>query len=278
MSAEPPASRGRNWALGALVFFGGFAVMVLEIVGARFLQPFFGGSFYIWTSQIGVVMLALAMGYAVGGRLADRWQTARPLGFMLIPAGIFILLIPHVAGGALDMIVDRYASVSTTGEKVAPKLPETAPASDLISELPADFLSGTNTVEANAITDLAPREAWMEVPPFWQKMAPALGSAIVFLLPCFVLAMISPYIIRLAAQQVEHVGTLSGTVYAASTVGSIAGVFVTAYILLDHFSNSALFRFTGWLTFGLAGLCFALDRLWPQTDTNEPEESDSSSC
>ena len=96
MSGAELNKRGRQWELVALVFLGGFEVMVLEIVGARFLQPFFGGSFYIWTSQIGVVMLALALGYAVGGRLADRWQQARPLGMMLVPAGIFILLIPNL--------------------------------------------------------------------------------------------------------------------------------------------------------------------------------------
>ena len=58
--------------------------------------------------------------------------------------------------------------------------------------------------------------------------------------------MISPYIIRLATHQ-EEVGTLSGTVYAASTVGSIAGVFITAYVLLDHYSSTTLFLATGWL-------------------------------
>ena len=133
---------GRQWALGALVFLGGFEVMVLEIVGARFLQPFFGGSFYIWTSQIGVVMLALALGYAVGGRLADRWQQARPLGMMLIPAGIFILLIPNFAGGMLDAIMERYA-VATPIEVSADGGGQ--PASELIGELPADFLEGTDS-------------------------------------------------------------------------------------------------------------------------------------
>ena len=58
MPEPSPASQGRNWALGALVFFGGFAVMVLEIVGARDMQPIFGGDLYVWASQIGVVMMA----------------------------------------------------------------------------------------------------------------------------------------------------------------------------------------------------------------------------
>ena len=61
--------------------------MVLEIVGARYLAKDFGGSFYVWTSQIGVVLIALALGYALGGVLADRWQRAAPLAFLMAPAG-----------------------------------------------------------------------------------------------------------------------------------------------------------------------------------------------
>ena len=34
--------------------------MVLEIVGVRFLAKDFGGGFYVWTSQIGMVLVALA--------------------------------------------------------------------------------------------------------------------------------------------------------------------------------------------------------------------------
>ena len=44
-----------------LVFVSGFVVMVLEIVGARILARDFGGSFYVWVSQIGVILIALAL-------------------------------------------------------------------------------------------------------------------------------------------------------------------------------------------------------------------------
>ena len=43
-------------AAALFVFLGGFAVMVLEIIGARYLAKDFGGSFYIWISQIGVIL------------------------------------------------------------------------------------------------------------------------------------------------------------------------------------------------------------------------------
>ena len=260
MADKSPSSRGRAVALGALVFFGGFAVMVLEIVGARYLQPWFGGAFYVWTSQIGVVMLALALGYAIGGQLADRWRRAQYLGALLVPAAVAVLSIPTLAPGILDAIVDRHAqtaSLETTIEPT-PAVVET----NLLSELPPEFLQGseTNTPALPPGSD----KSISYVPALWRKLDPAIGSAVVFLLPCFVLAMISPYMIRQAARQMTHVGTVSGLVYAASTVGSIGGVFVSAYVLIDHFSMTTIFYLTGGLTLGLAGLCCLIDWLWPE--------------
>ena len=56
----------RKLAATSLVFLGGFAVMVLEVIGARYLAKDFGSSFYVWISQIGVVLIALALGYYAG--------------------------------------------------------------------------------------------------------------------------------------------------------------------------------------------------------------------
>ncbi len=46
--------------------------MVIEILGAKMLAPYFGTSHFVWTAQIGITLLALAAGYAAGGALADR--------------------------------------------------------------------------------------------------------------------------------------------------------------------------------------------------------------
>ena len=88
----------------------------------------------------------------------------------------------------------------------------------------------------------------------------AIGSALIFLLPCFVLATLSPYMTRFAATQLAQVGRVSGLVSAASTVGSIAGVFVSGYILIDTMTLSSIFRAAGVLTLALGLLCFFLDR------------------
>jgi predicted MFS family arabinose efflux permease len=196
-----------------MVFLGGFAVMVLEIIGARYLAKDFGGSFYIWISQIGVILTAMALGYSLGGALADRFRRAAFLALPLAIAGIAIWLIPRFTPPLIEAIVMRH-----------------------------------------------PLERG--VPPLWQKLDPVLGSTLVFFLPCLILASLPPYMIRLASRQVEHVGTVSGFIYAASTVGSIAGVFISGYVLIDHMDVPDIFRATGALTLLLAGLSLFMDWRW----------------
>src|SRR4030095_16054791 len=52
----------------------GAAVLVIEILGAKMLTPWFGTSHFVWTAQIAITLLALAAGYALGGTLADRTE------------------------------------------------------------------------------------------------------------------------------------------------------------------------------------------------------------
>jgi len=76
------ALRGAHvWLLRAAVLIGGAAVMVVEIIGSRILAPSFGTTLHVWSALITVTLAALAVGYMVGGRVADR----RPgLGALMI--------------------------------------------------------------------------------------------------------------------------------------------------------------------------------------------------
>src|SRR5215467_9542422 len=98
----------RTVAAASLVFVGGFIIMVLEIIGARFLARDFGSSFHVWVSQIGVVLVALAVGYFLGGALADRWQRLAALVPFLILAGLVQFLIPNCASWLIGKIVSRH--------------------------------------------------------------------------------------------------------------------------------------------------------------------------
>jgi hypothetical protein len=72
-----------------------------------------------------------------------------------------------------------------------------------------------------------------------------------------------------ASRKLENVGTTSGLVYAASTVGSIAGVFISGYIFIDYLTVTQIFRATGALTLFLAGLSLAMD-FWLGGGRKEP--------
>ena len=68
-----------------------------------------------------------------------------------------------------------------------------------------------------------------------------LGSALsvlfVFGPPIILLAMVSPMIIKLNTKAVGEVGAKAGTVYAVSTLGSIAGTFITAFYLIPSYGT-----------------------------------------
>jgi spermidine synthase len=71
--------------------FTGAAIMAQELVAFRLYAPFFGYSIYIWGSMISVVMAALALGYALGGWIADRSRTDFPLYGMLLGGALYQL-------------------------------------------------------------------------------------------------------------------------------------------------------------------------------------------
>ncbi len=75
------------------VFICGASVMVVELLGTRLIAPFYGASLYVWTSLISVAMIALSIGYFIGGLWADRAQRTG-LSLIIASAAMLILLIP----------------------------------------------------------------------------------------------------------------------------------------------------------------------------------------
>src|SRR5213594_1885767 len=104
-SAMRYAACMRSAAAATLVFIGGLIIMVLEVIGARFLAKDFGSSFHVWVSKIGVVLVVLALGYYLGGALADRWQRLSVLIVLLGPAGVVLFVIPNCAAWLIDLII-----------------------------------------------------------------------------------------------------------------------------------------------------------------------------
>lgn len=55
---------------------------------------------------------------------------------------------------------------------------------------------------------------------------------VLFALPIGLLGMVSPFVIRLATDDVQHAGSVAGGLYAWSTIGSILGTFASAFFLV----------------------------------------------
>ncbi len=84
-------------AAAALVFVAAGAVLVLEILAVRLLAPYVGLTLETTTSIIGAALAGIAIGAAVGGRLADRTDTRRLIVGLLIGGGLLaILIVPLV--------------------------------------------------------------------------------------------------------------------------------------------------------------------------------------
>ncbi|MCA1635743.1 MAG: fused MFS/spermidine synthase [Acidobacteria bacterium] len=93
MNTIPTATRLTKtlWHVTPLVT--GAVIMILELVAFRLYAPYFGYSIYVWGGMISVVMAALAAGYGVGGWLADRSQTDRPLYLAILLSAVYQLVV-----------------------------------------------------------------------------------------------------------------------------------------------------------------------------------------
>ncbi len=101
-----------QWLLRALVFCVGAASLGAEIAAARLLAPYFGASTIIWANTIATILIALSAGYAIGGRLADRWADLRGLCVIVLVAAILLAIVPFVADPFLRLSVRALGSLS----------------------------------------------------------------------------------------------------------------------------------------------------------------------
>ncbi|MFT7668323.1 MAG: spermidine synthase [Planctomycetota bacterium] len=94
MSTEARSSFG----LLATVALAGAGTMVVELAAVRVLAPWFGTSAAVWTNVIGVVLLAMSLGYLIGSRLSIRERPLRALGRALVVASLVIAWLPAATG------------------------------------------------------------------------------------------------------------------------------------------------------------------------------------
>ncbi|MBE3589800.1 MAG: fused MFS/spermidine synthase [Firmicutes bacterium] len=149
------------------------------MAASRLLAPYFGTSQLVWANLIGLILIGLSLGYAYGGRLADRRPEPRLLYGLVLAAGVYQALIPLLARPVLSAMLGGWFGTPVT-------------------VIAASFAA----------------------------------ILLIFLPPVVILAMVSPFTIRLATKDVAESGRVAGGLYAASTLGSIAGTFVPAFLTI----------------------------------------------
>ena len=175
--------------LYAILFVSGASILALELLASRIMTPYFGVSLYIWTGILSITLLALALGYWAGGRLASKSPGPRSQAARLLR---LYALMPAIA--ALGVV------------------------------LACLVYPHTFTALAN-----------------WSLVFGAFAACLVLLfVPLVAASAMNPLLVALLPRERAERGDAgAGKVFFVSTLGSVAGVFVTAFGLIPYVSNFA---------------------------------------
>jgi spermidine synthase len=109
-TATRPRERGSATVFPAFIyivaFITGAIVMSFEMLGSRYLNPYFGSGIYTWAALISTVLGALTAGYFLGGFIADRTVSAAVLGTIVGLASLYLLALPSFAEAILRFVSD----------------------------------------------------------------------------------------------------------------------------------------------------------------------------
>ena len=104
-AAEPPAGSSHAAVIYAAAFVTGAVVMSFEMLGSRYLNPYFGSGIYTWAALISTVLSALSAGYFLGGALADRTASPAVLALTVIIGSVYLLAMPSFAQAVLELVL-----------------------------------------------------------------------------------------------------------------------------------------------------------------------------
>ena len=159
----------------------GLVVLAFELTAARVVAPYLGATIYTWTSIIGVILAALAAGYAWGGVLADARKRHSDVVLLLMAAALLISVVNLFKDSLL---------------------------------------------------------AWL-VQIDWPLQLQSFGASLLLFAPAtFLLGAVAPYLARLCITDVATSGRRLSRIEAAGTLGSLAGTFLTGYVLFGLVGTS----------------------------------------
>ncbi|HYM49684.1 MAG TPA: fused MFS/spermidine synthase [Candidatus Limnocylindrales bacterium] len=109
---KPASAPLQRALLLVLVFVGGFSSLGIEFAASRLLAPYFGQALFVWGILIGLILIYLTIGYAVGGRLADRFPNPVVLYAITGVAAAATGVIPFVSRPILSWSQTGFAQLS----------------------------------------------------------------------------------------------------------------------------------------------------------------------
>jgi predicted membrane-bound spermidine synthase len=89
----------------AVAFVTGAIVMGFEMLGSRYLNPYFGSGIYTWASLISTVLIALTAGYFLGGSIADHNPSPTVLALIVMVGSAYLLALPSFAQSVLEFVL-----------------------------------------------------------------------------------------------------------------------------------------------------------------------------
>jgi spermidine synthase len=113
MGSSPTTSSAFAFTIYLAAFVTGAIIMSFEMLGSRYLNPYFGSGIYTWASLISVVLAALCVGYFIGGRVADRYPSAAVLGATVLIGSAYILVLPLFSERLMEFVLAATDDVKT---------------------------------------------------------------------------------------------------------------------------------------------------------------------
>jgi len=100
------ARRLAFYVICANVLVVGAVLMGFEMLGSRYLVPYFGGGINTWAGLISVVLCGLAIGYLAGGAVVDRRASPRVVGIAIALAAGYLASVPATVDDVLRWVMN----------------------------------------------------------------------------------------------------------------------------------------------------------------------------
>jgi spermidine synthase len=233
-SSGPAEVITRGTVIAVLLCFGssGFVALSYEVIWSRVLALIIGSSVYAFSIMLVTFLVGLAIGSALFARVTDR--VSRPVATF----------------GAIELGVGISALIGAY----------------LFNQLPYVFVELYRLLASSNLAVLL--------------LARFVVSATVMILPTLMLGALFPLAVRIAHQHfVSEVARLGagtsldstsrtvGNVYAANTLGSIAGAFASGFILVPWLGLLGSLRLSVALNFVVGGALFVISRFAASSDS-----------